>query len=514
MAIRRMATATAEIPPKNKKSVPYTTDRYPNLKRDERFKQLDAEDVAYFKSILSSSAGVITSDSPDELDSFNEDWMRKYKGRSSLVLRPKTTEEVSKILRYCNEKSLAVVPQGGNTGLVGGSIPVHDEIILSTQLMNQIRHFDEVSGILTCDAGCVLEVLDTWLAEKGYMMPLDLGAKGSCQIGGNVATNAGGLRLLRYGSLHGTVLSLEVVLPDGSIMELGKPLRKDNTGYDLKQLFIGSEGTLGIITSVSILTPRRSKAVNVALLGVESFESVQETFKRAKGELSEILSAFEFFDRQSFKLVKRHVQGAREPFDTQTPFYVLIETSGSNKDHDDEKLASFLESVIGDEIVADGVLAQDSNQATAFWNMREGIAESCAKEGGNYKYDLSVPVPQLYSIVEAMREKLGSAGLFKEDESGPVTNIIGFGHMGDGNLHLNITSTGYTDELDKAIEPFVYELVAENSGSISAEHGLGLMKAPYLGYSKSSEMIAVMKRVKDVFDPKGIMNPYKYFPEK
>ena len=250
------------------------------------------------------------------------------------------------------------------------------------------------------------------------------------------------------------------------------------------------------------------------MLGVESFEAVQETFRRAKGDLSEILSAFEFFDRQSFNLVLRHVQGAREPFDTQTPFYVLIETSGSNKDHDDEKLANFLESVLGDEVVADGVLAQDSTQAAAFWRMREGIPEACQTEGGNYKYDLSVPVPQLYSIVEKMREKLGSGGQFKQDGSGPVKNIIGFGHMGDGNLHLNITTSGYSEQLDKAIEPYVYELVEENAGSISAEHGLGLMKAPYLSYSKSTEMIAAMKRIKDVFDPKGILNPYKYFPNK
>ncbi|KAJ3280090.1 hypothetical protein HK104_000909 [Borealophlyctis nickersoniae] len=511
---RRLATTgTAEVPQQQaRKAVPFTSDRYPNIKRDERFKQLDAHDVAFFKSVFKSESGVITDETPDELDAFNEDWMRKYKGRSSLVLRPKTTSEVSEILRYCNEKRLAVVPQGGNTGLVGGSVPVHDEIVLSMQSMNQIRSFDDVSGILTCDAGCVLEVLDNWLADKGYMMPLDLGAKGSCQIGGNVAANAGGLRLLRYGSLHGTVLSMEVVSADGTVLELGKPLRKDNTGLDLKQLFIGSEGTLGVITAVSILTPRRSKAVNVAMLGVPSFEAVQETFKRAKEELQEILSAFEFFDRASFNLVKRHVQGARDPFDAQTPFYVLIETSGSNKDHDDEKLAAFLEAVISDGVVEDGALAQDTTQASAFWSMREGIPEACAKEGGNYKYDLSVPVPELYRVVETMREHLASKGLYAENGSGSVKNIVGFGHMGDGNLHLNITTTGWSKELDKAIEPFVYEVVQKHSGSISAEHGLGLMKAPYLGYSKSPEFIAVMKRVKDLFDPKGILNPYKYFP--
>ncbi|KAI8923453.1 hypothetical protein BC831DRAFT_35156 [Entophlyctis helioformis] len=449
--------------------------------------------------------------------------MRKFRGQSRLVLRPKTTEQVSQVLRYCNEHRIAVVPQGGNTGLVGGSVPVHDEIVLSTQSLNRIRDFDHVSGILTCDSGCILEVLDNWLAERGYMMPLDLGAKGSCHIGGNVATNAGGLRLLRYGSLHGTVLSLEVVLADGTILELGKPLRKDNTGYDLKQLFIGSEGTLGIITSVSILTPPRPKAVNVALLGLDSYESVLALFKHAKTDLGEILSAFEFFDRQCMNLVRKHIAGAREPFDTQTPFYVLIETSGSSKEHDDAKLATFLERVMGDEIVVDGTLAQDATQLAAFWNIRESIPEACAKEGGNFKYDLSVPVSKLYSLVDEMRRHLTAKKLFSasEAEGGApssggdrVSHIVGFGHMGDGNLHLNITTSGWSRNIEDAIEPHIYQLVQDAQGSISAEHGLGLMKAPYLGYSKSPETIALMQRTKALFDPNGILNPYKYFAGK
>ncbi|TPX67412.1 hypothetical protein SpCBS45565_g03790 [Spizellomyces sp. 'palustris'] len=491
-----------------------TADRYPHLKRHARYNALTGEDVAFFKSVVKSDAGVITADRPDELDPFNEDWMRRFRGQSKVVLRPKTAAEVAALLQYCNEHRLAVVPQGGNTGLVGGSVPVHDEIVLSLQNMNEIRSFDEVSGILTCDAGCVLEVLDNWLAERGFMMPLDLGAKGSCQIGGNVATNAGGLRLLRYGSLHGTVLSMEVVLPDGRIVELGQPLRKDNTGYDLKQLFIGSEGTLGIITAVSILTPRRPKAVNVAMLGVSTFEGVQEVFKHAKGELNEILSAFEFFDHTCLDLVKHHIPNVREPFTTQTPFYVLIETNGSNKDHDDEKLAVFLEKLMTEGVVEDGALAQDSTQAAGMWSIRETITESLAKEGGNYKYDLSVPVPQLYSVVEEMQERLASVGLFDKNGSatGRVKHVVGFGHMGDGNLHLNLTSTGWAKDIDEAIEPFLYELIQKHGGSISAEHGLGLMKAPYLQYSKSEAFIELMRNIKSVFDPNGILNPYKYFP--
>ncbi|KAJ3021189.1 hypothetical protein HKX48_009023 [Thoreauomyces humboldtii] len=500
-------TAAAVVP---------TATRYPHLVRNPSFKEIDKADVAFFRSVIKSPTGVITAEQPDELEPFNQDWMRRYKGRTGVVLRPTTATEVSAVMKYCNDNHIAVVPQGGNTGLVGGSVPVHDEIVISLQNMNQIRSFDEVSGVLTCDAGCVLEVLDNHLAQQGFIMPLDLGAKGSCQIGGNVATNAGGLRLLRYGSLHGTVLAMEVVLADGRIVELGKPLRKDNTGLDLKQLFIGSEGTLGIITSVSILTPRRSSAVNVAMLGVSTFEGVQEVFKYAKTELNEILSAFEFFDSDCLKLVKHHMTNTRTPFETDTPFYVLIETSGSNKDHDDEKLTAFLDHVMKEGLVEDGALAQDTSQAAGMWAIRETITESLAKEGGNYKFDLSVPVPALYSVVEEMRKRLAQEGLYEADGSatGRVKHVVGFGHMGDGNLHLNLTSTGWAKDIDKAIEPYLYEIVQRHHGSISAEHGLGLMKAPYLGYSKSEDFIDLMRSVKAVFDPKGILNPYKYFPAK
>ncbi|KAI8896219.1 hypothetical protein BC833DRAFT_598282 [Globomyces pollinis-pini] len=473
------------------------------------FKTLDSNDYDYFNNFNN-----ITD--TETISSYNNDWMNKYSGKSSIVLRPKTTLQVSEILKYCNQNNIAVVPQGGNTGLVGGSVPVHDEVIISTQLLNQIRSFDHVSGILTTDAGCVLETLDNWLKERDFMMPLDLGAKGSCHIGGNVATNAGGLRLLRYGSLHGTVLSLEVVLADGTIMELGKPLRKDNTGYDLKQLFIGSEGTLGIITGVSILTPPKPTSINVAILGLDSYEQVMKVFSEAKKDLGEILSAFEFFDRSSLDLVLKHLEHTREPFTTQSPFYILIETQGSKKEHDDAKLEQFLEKILEGELIADGVLAQDQTQQNLFWEIREGISEACGKEGGVFKYDLSVPVTELYTLVLNMRQHLRDAGLYHPDQEqpGPVRYVVGFGHIGDGNLHLNIMTGTRTPEIEAAIEPYVYEITEANQGSISAEHGLGLMKAPYLNYSKSEPMIELMRHIKSLFDPKGILNPYKYFPEK
>ncbi|KAF9928038.1 hypothetical protein BGZ67_007195 [Mortierella alpina] len=489
---------------------PFTADKFPHLKRSESFKKLSEKDLDFFKSILAPSA--ISQDEGD-LEAFNNDWMQKYRGQSKLMLKPSTTEQVSQILKYCNDNMLAVVPQGGNTGLVGGGVPVFDEIILSTANMNSIRSFDALSGALVCDAGCILEVLDNYLAEQGYIMPLDLGAKGSCHIGGNVATNAGGLRLLRYGSLHGTVLGLEVVLPDGTILDNLSTLRKDNTGYDLKQLFIGSEGTLGIVTGVSILSPKRSKAVNVALLGVSSFEQVQAAYKRSRDELSEILSAFEFFDQASIDLVKQHlVAGNNDPLESPHPFYVLIETSGSNKDHDDEKLTNYLEGLLTDDIVQDGVVAQDTTQFKNLWAIREGIPEACSKTGTVYKYDLSIPVPVFYQMVEDMRARLDNAGLLGKDKE--VDCVVGFGHIGDGNLHLNFAAKRYSDAVTNIIEPYVYEWTAKHSGSISSEHGLGVFKSPYLHYSKSPSMIQLMRRIKTMLDPNGIMNPYKYLPEK
>jgi FAD/FMN-containing dehydrogenase len=277
----------------------------------------------------------LSKDASADIEAFNSDWMRKYRGQTKLVLKPQSAQEVSSVLEYCNKNKLAVVPQGGNTGLVGGSVPVFDEIVINLQKMNKIRSFDEVSGILVADAGVILEVADNFLAEKNHIFPLDLGAKGSCQIGGNVATNAGGLRLLRYGSLHGNVLGIEAVLPDGTIMNDLSTLRKNNTGYDIKQLFIGAEGTIGIITAISIICPQRSPAINVAYFGLESYEQVQKAFSEAKTQLSEILSAFELMDGRSQKIVNT-VTGKKFPLEGEYPFYCLIETSGSNTDHDSE----------------------------------------------------------------------------------------------------------------------------------------------------------------------------------
>ena len=461
--------------------------------------------MQYFQSLLGTESALIdgvTLDATSDLEPFNNDWMRKYKGHTKLVLKPKSTEEVSLLLEYCNKNMLAVVPQGGNTGLVGGSVPVHDEIVVSMSRMSQIRSFDEISGTLVVDAGCILEVVDRFLAEKNHVFPLDLGAKGSCQIGGNVATNAGGLRLLRYGSLHGNVLGIEAVLPDGTIMDDLGTLRKNNTGYDIKQLFIGGEGTIGIITGVSVLCSQQSKAVNVAFFGLENFEKVQTAFREAKNQLSEILSAFELMDGQSQMLVHA-VTKKKRPLDGSHPFYCLIETRGSNAEHDSEKLQNFLEYAMSEGMVSDGVVAQDESQIRSLWSWREGIPECLGHWGGVYKYDVSIPLAELYQLVEDIRGRLEKAGLVGDDEEHPVVAIVGYGHMGDSNLHLNVATRRFDKEIERKLEPFVYEWISARNGSISAEHGLGLAKKAFVGYSRSDNMIRLMKQIKTLYDPVG-----------
>lgn len=382
-------------------------------------------------------------------------------------------------------------------------MPVFDEIVLSLGRMNKIRSFDSASGILVVDAGVILEVADTYLAERNHIFPLDLGAKGSCQIGGNVATNAGGLRLLRYGSLHGNVLGIEAVLPDGTVVDDLGTLRKNNTGYDIKQLFIGGEGTIGVITGVSILCPQRSTATNVAYFGLESFEMVMSAFKEAKGRLQEILSAFELMDRNTQILVNK-AKGLKLPLGDKYPFYCLVETSGSNAEHDNEKLQAFLEYVMAEGIVKDGVLAQDQTQINELWACRESITESLGRWGLVYKYDLSIPLKDMYQLVLDTRERLKQHGLMGEkvdDESWPVVDTVGYGHMGDQNLHLNVSTRRYDKRIEECLEPWVYEWVAKKNGSISAEHGLGIAKKPYIGYSRSATMINLMKQIKDMYDP-------------
>lgn len=473
----------------------------PGIPRSSTFKQIDDNDITAFRSMIGADAVVTDA---DRLQGVNTDWMNKFHGDSKLLLKPANTQEVSQILAYCHERSLAVVPQSGNTGLVGGSVPVYDEIVMSLARLNTVHAFDNHSGIVSVGAGIVLEDLSNWLGERGFIVPLDLGAKGSCMIGGNVSTNAGGLRLVRYGSLHGSVLGIEVVRADGRIVDLMSTLRKDNTGFDLKQLFIGAEGTLGVITQVALLTPRKPSSVQVAFLGCESFDAVLKTLSEARIALNDIVSALEFLDRPSMDLVLKHIPGARDPLEAKHPFYMLIETSGSNAEHDSEKLNTFLEHVIENGSVVDGVVAQDETQQKALWVLREHITDSLGKEGAVYKYDISIPLTHFYEMVENMRNHLKVM---------PRVGVVGYGHLGDSNLHLNIHSPTWDPQLFAMIEPWLFEQVQTVRGSISAEHGLGQSKGKFLSFSKSAEAIEMMREIKQVLDPKGILNPYKVLPQ-
>lgn len=505
----RVFSTRAELKQAAKSSF-LTADNYP-VQRSPAYKTLDETDISYFKSILDPPSII---QNPDTLNSFNRDWMLKYCGQSKLVVQPTTPEQVSKILSYCNEKKLAVSPQGGNTSLVGGSVPVFDEIILSLSKLNKIRKFDEVTGILQCDAGIILQDADEYLQKQGYIFPVDLGAKGSCQIGGMVSTNAGGLRLLRYGSLHGSVLGLEVVLPNGRIIDAMHSLRKDNTGYDWKQLYIGSEGTLGIITGVSILSATRSKNINVTFVGVPDFFSVKKLFVKAKNDLGEILSAFEFMDGPSQKLTKVYRgNDCAYPLEGEYPYYVLIETSGSNIAHDQEKIEKFLEESMENGLVEDGTLGQDEASRTDLWHWRELIPEACQMNGGVYKYDISLPLDAFPIMIKETNDRLKEKDLVDGPDK-PAIAAYGFGHIGDGNLHLNIAVNRYDKSVEKALEPFIYELVAALHGSVSAEHGLGFQKSHCAHYTKSQDEINIMRALRNTFDPNHIINPYKFIESK
>lgn len=441
------------------------------------------------------------------------DWLGKYRGKSRLALKPNKTEQVSAILSYCNDRKLAVVPQGGNTGLVGGSVPCRDEIVLSMGRMNAIHHFDELSGVIECDSGCILGELESFLEPRGCTVPLDLGAKGSCHIGGNVATNAGGLRYLRYGSLHGSVLGLEVVLPDGTLLNLMNSLRKDNTGYDLKQLFIGSEGTLGIITKVALACPPMPLSVQTSYLSCTSFEDATKILRIAKMKLGEILSAFEFLDKESIQMALQELPHLKNPLGQDAnscEFAIVVETRGSNERHDREKLDDFLEECMAAELIVDGTIAQDSGQAQGIWELRESVTEALRVRGATYKYDVSIPISQMYDIVTEARlilEKRYPDGLIERD--GKPWKVVGYGHLGDGNLHLNISVPNYSKDVQNILEPWIYDRVAHVGGSISAEHGVGQMKKSALARIKPTQNLALMRRLKHLLDPNGIMNPSK-----
>uniref|UniRef100_A0A7I5E736 D-2-hydroxyglutarate dehydrogenase, mitochondrial n=1 Tax=Haemonchus contortus TaxID=6289 RepID=A0A7I5E736_HAECO len=479
------------------KTLAYNARRLATLARDPSFAKVEASDLRVFESICGSNY-VKTSD----IDNYKTDWTKAFKGDPPCVLLPSSTEEVSAILAHCARRRIAVVPQAGNTGLVGGSIPLHDEIVLSVKRINKHFEFDETSGILSCDAGMILELLDNRLAPYGYMMPFDLGAKGSCMIGGNVATSAGGIRLLRYGSLHAHLLGLTAVLPteEGTIVELGSAHRKDNTSLHTPHLFLGSEGQLGVITRVTMSAVPKPASVQSAMLGVDTFESCCKVLRMAKRHLSEILSSFEFLDREASEVLDEAL-GLKPVLQSNPRFTILVETSGSNAAHDSEKMEKFLDDCISSGSASDGVQAQSIEEASAMWRLRESAPLAVAADGFVYKNDVSLPLKHFYRLTEEIRTRCSSL----------AKRIVTYGHLGDGNSHLNITAKGPSQELYDRLYPFLYEWVNAHGGSISAEHGIGQLKLPYASLGKSPMERDLVRRVKAVFDPKSILNPYKSF---
>lgn len=470
---------------------------FSNKIKRKNYKILNNNDLNYFKTILP-----IESILTESLEAYNKDWSGKFQGNSKLVLKPKTSEEISKILSYCNQEKIAVNPQSGNTGLVGGSVPVHEEIIISLTKMNKIKNFNKISNFLHCESGCVLEDLTNFLSEKGYSMPLDLGAKGSCLIGGNLATNAGGIHFVKYNSLRSNCKGLKFVLPNGDIIDCLNSLPKNNTGYDLKQLMIGSEGTLGIITECIINTPLKSKFNDLAILSLSKFDDVIKVYEKLKSELGSKISAIEFFDDYV-----RDIQfncGRINPINDKSDFYLLIEIE-SNEENNKELLQNFLEKLLKNELINDAVIAQDETQKKKIWELRETISEGAKRNGITLSYDISLPLVNFYDIVEKTRKRIGNLG-----------TVIGYGHIGDFNLHLNVCynkkeiDSGFEEIVD-LMEPYVFDYLVSVGGSISAEHGIGLFKARYLHKNHTEENLKMMKGIKDLIDPNGIMNPYKLF---
>ena len=474
-------------------------------------------DVDIFRSMLGASHVLEDSES---LEPRNVDWTRHYRGNAKVVLQPESVEQVSGILGYCQKESLGIVPQGGRTGLVGGGVATGgSEVILSLDRLNKIEQIDKTNGILRCQAGCILQNVQDFAKEHNFLVPIDLGSKGTCQIGGNLSTNAGGQFYYRYGSLAGNVLGVEVVLADGRILDLNysRPNMKDNTGYKLHQIFLGAEGTLGIITAAAIVCPSYPSSQQAVLLAFETFENVLQALTIARAKLGETLGAVEFMDQTIVELIQQ--AGHRIPLvrneanDKESnvyPYYLLVETHGCVESHNVEKMEGFLETLMTDEFVVDGVPAQDETQRQHFWSLREAANPTFGKVGYGYKYDISVPVSDWESFCTDLRSHLA------DNLPSDVKWVQGnWGHIMDGNLHWNLATPGM-DMVDprvlEQVEDPLFDRVLSRHGSISAEHGLGQSKNRFLDRVHNQAALHTMRELKNLWDPKGILNPGKVLP--
>ena len=452
-------------------------------------------DVEHFRDML-DSRGVLVED----IESYNSDWTRKYKGKSSLVLRPSSADEVSSILKYCNKRCLAVVPQGGNTSLNGAPIALNGEIILNLQRMNQVTHWAE--GVIHVQAGMILQNLEDFLSSKGFAIPYDLGSKGSCMIGGNLSTNVGGLRVIRYGHFKKSVTGLKVVLADGTVLDgLSSPM-KNNTGYDLKQLFFGSEGTLGVVTDVAFTTPVKPRSLNTVMLSFNNFNGVIKACQTAKSDLSEIIYALEYLDGATVNAVVENL-GQPNPFSDKYPYYFIVQTAGMNEEHDRDKVYTFLSKVFDEGICDNGVVAENEKQAKEIFALRENAYVGLTASVKEYDigFDVSLDTNKIPQFTEQLHSRL----------SGFDYKYASFGHMGDGDYHFHVVTPEYCKDLEKKMIPFVFQLVASLGGSISAETGIGIQLQPFLHYNRSKSEVDTMKVLKKALDPNLILNPNKIF---
>ncbi len=453
-------------------------------------------------------AAALITDAQD-IAPYATDWRKRYFGKALAVVKPASTEEVAAVVKLCAETRTAVVPQGGNTSLCGGATPDGSgaQIVLSLSRLNRVRAVDPVNNTITVEAGCVLASLQQAAADADRLFPLSLAAEGSCEIGGNLSTNAGGTAVLRYGNARDLLLGLEVVLPDGQIWDGLRGLRKDNTGYDLKQLFVGAEGTLGIITAAVLKLYPRPRVRTTALVALESPGRALQLLSHIQNACGDRLTGFELMSAFCLALVARHFRATRLPFAREYPQYVLLELSDTASG---ENLDAALQGALADAsergLVLDAAVAASEAQAEALWALRENIPEAQVHDGKQIKHDVSVPISRIAEYIALTDAELQRAF--------PGVRMVTFGHLGDGNLHYNIAPPAGGDEdafmaRAEEVSRIVHDSAARFGGSISAEHGLGQYKRDAILRYKSPLEMELMRRIKAALDPQGIMNPGK-----
>lgn len=428
-----------------------------------------------------------------------------FKGRAQLVLRPGSTAEVSELCKLASANKVPLVPQGGNTGLVDGQIPLRDEVVISLKRMDRIREVDLASNTMTCDAGVVLQVAQQRAAEADRLFPLSFGAEGSCTIGGNLSTNAGGTTALTYGVAREMALGLKIVLADGRVLDLLSKLTKDNTGYDLRNLFIGAEGTLGIITAATLKLFPKPRAIETAFVGLRSPVEALKLLSIAQGEAAGALTSFELLSGVAVDFSVRHGIEVRDPLCEKHPWYVLMELSSPRQDAS-ATLEMILAKALEEETIGDAVIAANLRQRLAFWKLREQISAAQKPEGGSIKHDISLPVAAVPEFIEQADTAVTKLI--------PGARPAPFGHLGDGNIHYNVSQpigASATDFLARwrDVNEVVFAVVLKLGGSISAEHGIGVLKHDELPKVKDKVAMELMRSVKAMLDPLGIMNPGK-----